>query len=101
MDKYGRERRTAVRVPLRNDAKIIPPPPHTSHPAVCADIGVGGMTLLTRYVPKEGEIFEVLVEPNAQSLNGGTMHARVQVRRSQATEDGLYSLGVEILEVIR
>ncbi len=96
----GPERRSTVRVPLGCAATIMTPAPQPHVEAVCADIGVGGMTLLTRYVPCEGEKFDVLVEPPAGSP-GGTMHARVRVRRCQARGDGRFELGVQIVKVIR
>lgn len=96
----GRERRNGVRVPVGCPATIVPAAPLSRSEAVCLEIGVGGMTLLTAYVPREDEVFEVLVEP-PEGSPGGTMHARVQVRRCQPRAGGQFELGVQTVEVLR
>ncbi len=97
----GKERRRGVRIPISCEATIVPAGTISECEAICIDIGVGGMTLLTRYVPREEEIFEVFVKPPKGSVAGEIMHSRVQVRRCHASGDGQFSLGVKIIEVIK
>ena len=102
MNKNGRERRGALRIPIGCEASIVPPPPYPRHKAVCVDLSVDGMTLKTRYVPRPDESFDVIVNPPAGPSSIRTMHVRVQVKRCQAiagTDE--FSLGVKILKVLR
>lgn len=97
----GRERRSAVRIPLGCEATIIPPPPYSRQSAVCVDLSVDGMTLHTRYVPRPDEVFDVIVKPPSGPSSVKMMHVRVQVRRCQAVGfSGDFSLGVKILHVL-
>lgn len=101
----GRERRSAVRIPVGCEATIVPPPPYSRQSAVCLDLSVDGMTLKTRYVPRPDEVFDVIVVPPGSGTTPGSarkMHVRVQVRRCQAIAGtGEFSLGVKILHVLR
>jgi hypothetical protein len=98
----GRERRSSVRVPLGCEATILPAAPIPRCAAVCLEIGVGGMTLLTDYVPREDEVFEVMVRPPGDDpFEEKVMHSRVKVRRCQSTDDGRFELGVQIIEVLK
>ncbi|WP_341675650.1 PilZ domain-containing protein [Niveibacterium sp. SC-1] len=97
-----RERRSGVRVPINCEAVIVPAAPQTRRPAICIDLGVGGMTLHTQYVPRPDEIFDVLVKPPQSPLESPMMHARVQVRRCQAIPgSSKFMLGVKIIEIVR
>lgn len=97
-----RERRSAVRIPLGCEAFIVPPPPLPRRKAICVDLSVDGLTLQTMYVPRPGEIFEVLIKPHEGPVTTGTMQVRVQVKRCQPVKGTQeFQLGVKILEVVR
>lgn len=68
----------------------------------CVELGVGGMTIHSRHVPRMDEVFEVAVLPPENGKPFMPLHARVRVRRCHGLEQaGIYEMGVEILEIIR
>lgn len=102
MDIGKRERRSAVRVPLGCEAIIKPAAPHPPRRGVCTDLSVDGMTLHTAYVPRPGELLEVVVQPASNAPGSAPpMHAKVQVRRCHAiVGSALFEVGVKIIEVL-
>ncbi|MCB1956022.1 MAG: PilZ domain-containing protein [Rhodocyclaceae bacterium] len=103
MDRHssGIERRRNVRVPLGGiDALVHVPGQVQPLAAKCTDLAVGGLTLLCRYVPREGEQFRVEVASPGGQRRFEPLNARVSVRRCHPLGDGLYELGVEIVEIL-
>ena len=95
------ERRLDRRIPLGCKAWIHPPGLAPLE-AECVEIGVGGMTLRSGYVPGEGEVVDVEVagaEPGSPG-SAKPLRARVAVKRCHMLEPGRYELGVQIIEVL-
>ena len=103
MDRHDSkiERRRNLRVPLGGiDARIHVPGSVQPVGARCTDLAVGGLTLHSSYVPRDGEEFRVEVSSPDQRRILEPLNARVIVRRCHQVEPGTYEMGVEILEVI-
>ena len=95
--------RSALRVPVKFQAKICTDIPGPAEYGECTDLSVGGMTLRTSYVPCLHEEFEVyLLPPRVGNVPVQPFAARVKVIRCHELERGqLYELGLSILEVLK
>ncbi|MCB1918114.1 MAG: PilZ domain-containing protein [Rhodocyclaceae bacterium] len=95
------ERRRNRRVPLGGiEASVHVPGEVRPFAARCTDLGVGGMTLISAYVPREGEQLRVEVASPGGPQGIAPLHVRACVRRCHPMGDGAYAMGVEIVEVI-
>ncbi len=95
------ERRSAIRIPIPIGCELDLLLPGESIPiaSVCVELGVGGMTIHSHYIPRMDEEFELMLRPPA---HGGfaPMHARVQVKRCHPLDANVFEIGVQILEVL-
>lgn len=99
MNNYYQNRRLDRRIPLGSNA-VIRLDGGSEIEANCVELGVGGMTLHSTYVPGEGEEFEVAVDSPEGRLTRPPLVVRVLVRRCNAIEEGLYEIGVSTLKVV-
>ncbi|MDY0014420.1 MAG: PilZ domain-containing protein [Rhodocyclaceae bacterium] len=92
------ERRLDRRIPLGCPALLRP---RVGQPvmAQCLELSVGGMTLVTAYVPGAGEVLEVEIMP-PQGSRTPALKAKVQVKRCHQAGVGRYELGVAIVQVL-
>ncbi len=95
------DRRNSRRIPLGCDAIIKPPNQKDTYEARCLEIGTGGLTLESRYVPRVAEVLDVLVRQPDGGVDRPPLHARVEVKRCHKTESGDYQLGAQILQVLK
>lgn len=101
--KSWQNTRSALRVPVKFQAKICTENSGPTEYGECTDLSVGGMTLRTSYVPRLHEEFEVyLLPPRVGNAPVQPFAARVKVMRCHEVERGLlYELGLSILEVLK
>ncbi|MCB1929790.1 MAG: PilZ domain-containing protein [Rhodocyclaceae bacterium] len=97
----GNERRLGRRVPVGGIEAAVHVP-GLIRPVVgrCTDLAVGGMTLVSSYVPRDGEQLRVEVASPGGASAIDPLHVRVCVRRCHPLPGGEYELGLEIVEVI-
>ena len=100
MDPHD-ERRLSRRIPLGCDALIRPVNGQAAHPAICLEIGTGGMTMESDYVPGLAEQLDVLVRQPDGGADRPPLHVRVEVKRCHKTDAGAYQLGVQIVQVLK
>lgn len=103
MDRHsaGIERRRNLRVPLGGiDALVHVPGSVRPLAAKCTDLAVGGLTLVSSYVPREGEHLRIEVSSPGGQRKFEPLNVRVCVRRCHPVEGGDYEMGVEIVEVL-
>jgi hypothetical protein len=93
------ERRLDRRIPMGCNAWI-KPAGKSPLEAECIELGVGGMTLRSGYVPGEGETLEVQVSPLPGAKGAAPLRATVQVKRCHEAEPGRFEIGVAILQVL-
>lgn len=68
--------------------------------AICTELGVGGMTLQTSYVPGEAEVLEVEVLTPGRDAARPPLVTKLAVRRCNALGGGRYELGGQIVRVV-
>lgn len=92
------ERRLDRRIPLGCSALLRP---RVGEPVMsqCLELSVGGMTLVTAYVPGAGEVLEVEIIPPKDGLTAA-FRAKVQIKRCHQVGPGRYELGAAILQVL-
>jgi len=95
------DRRSSRRIPLGCNAIIKPPNQTATFEARCLEIGTGGLTLESAYVPQLSEVLDVLVRQPQGGVERPPLHVRVEVKRCHKTESGEYQLGAQILQVIK
>ncbi|KAF0814272.1 hypothetical protein IGB42_01171 [Andreprevotia sp. IGB-42] len=100
----AQDQRSAVRIPVKCQARIRTLELGLSYYGDCIDLSVTGMTIRSIFVPRPNEELEVCVMPPRQG--GGLaapLTARVRVVRCHEVEagSGLYELGLEISEIVR
>ena len=71
-----------------------------SVPAECVEIGVGGMTLHSTYVPGEAEVLEVVVASPPGQLARPPLVTRLEVKRCHALGGGRYEIGGATVRVV-
>ena len=99
--KAESERRSGRRIPVGGiEAAVHVPGQLRPVTARCTDLAVGGMTLISAYVPRDGERLRVEVASPGGAKAIVPLHVRVCVRRCHPTPGGEYEMGVEIVEVI-
>ncbi|MDD5242261.1 MAG: PilZ domain-containing protein [Sulfuricella sp.] len=93
------ERRSARRIPVTCQVKIrITDSDETAY-GTTKDISVGGVGLITDYVPRFGQLMEIHVLP-PQGSNIKPLRALVQVRRCvQLITGHSYEIGAAILKI--
>jgi len=103
MDRHnaGIERRRNLRVPLGGiDALLHVPGSVRPVAAKCIDLAVGGLTLISAYVPRDGETMRVEVASPGGQRTFAPLNVRVCVRRCHQLQGGEFEIGAEIVEVI-
>ena len=65
----------------------------------CKDLSGGGMQVECNHAVPEGT--ELVVEISSDHGHNPTLHARAKVARSSAIGGSSYSLGLEILEILK
>ncbi|MCB1959636.1 MAG: PilZ domain-containing protein [Rhodocyclaceae bacterium] len=100
MDTHD-EKRLSRRIPLGCDALIQPIGGQERFTAKCLEIGAGGMTLESKYVPGLAEQLDVLVRQPDGGADNPPLHVRVEVKRSHKTASGDYQLGARIVQVLK
>ncbi|MBL8446772.1 MAG: PilZ domain-containing protein [Zoogloeaceae bacterium] len=93
------DRRLDRRVPLGCAAALFSPG-GVRWDARCVELSVGGMTLVTAYVPGESEVVEVEVQPPVERPTAAPLRVKARVKRCHGHGDGHYELGLETLRVI-
>lgn len=93
--------RLSRRIPLGCDALLRPHNGEEAYSARCAELGTGGMTLETDYVPRVAEQIDVLVRQPVGGAAHTPLHVRVAVRRCHRAASGLYVLGVHIIKILK
>lgn len=94
------ERRRNRRIALGCEARLFVGGRATPLEAVCTELSVGGLTVHASYVPRSGEILEVLVASPRSAIARPPLRLRATVRRCQRRESGDYEIGLEIVEVL-
>lgn len=103
MDRHDSriERRRNLRMPLGGaEARIHVTGSVQPVAARCTDLGVGGLTLRSSYVPQDGEALRVEVSSPGSQRIYPPLNVRVVVRRCHMSAPGDYEIGVEIVEVL-
>lgn len=93
--------RLSRRIPLGCNALLRPHSGEEVYSARCAEIGTGGMTLETEYVPRVAEELDVLVREPGSGITRPPLHVRVKVKRCHRAASGRYVLGVQITKVLK
>lgn len=93
--------RLSRRIPLGCDALVRPHDGEEAYSAHCAEIGTGGMTIETDYVPRLAEELDVLVRQPDGGVTRPPLHVRVKVKRCHRAASGRYVLGVQITKVLK
>lgn len=93
------DRRLDRRIPL-GCAATLRSPQGERWEAQCLDLSVGGMTLVTAYVPGEGEVVEVEVQLPAERPTAPPLRVTARVKRCHDRGGGHYELGLETVRVI-
>ena len=95
----SRENRASLRVPLNCKVKIKVLGARESHYGICKDLSVDGILIESDYVPRYGQMLDVMVLPPQQGPVV-PLHAIIQVRRcSEIIGSKLYEIGAKIKEI--
>ena len=68
--------------------------------AHCVELSIGGMTLHADYVPGEAEQFVVEVGSPEGRVERPPLVVRVEVKRCNLIDEGIYELGLATIDVI-
>lgn len=93
------ERRSGRRLKLGSAALIVLAD-DTQIAAHCCELGPGGMTLRSTYVPGESEVVRVEVAAPPGGLQRPALVVRLEVRRCHRVAPDVFEIGGTIVEVI-
>jgi hypothetical protein len=98
---HGRDkRRNTRRIPLNSKVRIKVPETNETHYGVCRDLSVDGISFETDYVPRFGQILEILVMPPQPSGLTPPLHAIIEVRHcARANAGEHYEIGAAIVKI--